>query len=365
MRENALSDLPQVMRPPFLSTRYQGSKRKLLPWIYEILKDIQFETVLDVFGGTGSVSYLFKRMGKQVYYNDYLKFNYYIGVALIENGLHTLSESDLGFLLRKNTVPINHLVGRNYSGKYYHDDENNWLDNYVHNIASLKGIYTGDELYYKQALAYFALVQSCLIKRPFNLFHRVNLKIRDANVERTFGNKKTWDTPFDELIRRFSLEANSLVFPNDRHNRAFNQDAFKGDFGKHDLVYLDPPYLSTKGTRAADYSKLYHFTEGLVNYEEWENKIDRANPLYEYRDGHSPALTRNDIKDSFDQLFEQFKESIIVLSYKSPGLPTENDIIGLLSKYNKTDIKIERVPYKYALKRKQSDKNYELIIVAR
>ena len=36
------------------STRYQGSKRKILPWIYDCIKDVEFNTVLDVFGGSYS-----------------------------------------------------------------------------------------------------------------------------------------------------------------------------------------------------------------------------------------------------------------------------------------------------------------------
>jgi len=47
------------------TTRYQGSKRKILPWIYDCIKDIEFNTVLDAFGGSGVVSCLFKRMGKR------------------------------------------------------------------------------------------------------------------------------------------------------------------------------------------------------------------------------------------------------------------------------------------------------------
>lgn len=35
------------------STRYQGSKRKILPWIYDCIKDVGFNTVLDAFGGSG------------------------------------------------------------------------------------------------------------------------------------------------------------------------------------------------------------------------------------------------------------------------------------------------------------------------
>ncbi|MBK9504399.1 MAG: DNA adenine methylase [Bacteroidetes bacterium] len=42
-------------------TRYQGSKRKIAPWIASIMEDLKFETVLDGFGGSGTVSYLLKK----------------------------------------------------------------------------------------------------------------------------------------------------------------------------------------------------------------------------------------------------------------------------------------------------------------
>ena len=83
----------------FPSTRYQGSKRKLISWIYEQIGDIQFDSALDLFGGTGVVSYLMKNMGKCVTYNDYLRFNHYIGLALIQNSFIKLSSEDVEFLL--------------------------------------------------------------------------------------------------------------------------------------------------------------------------------------------------------------------------------------------------------------------------
>ena len=51
----------------FPSTRYQGSKNKILDWISHFTKDLNFNTVLDAFGGTGSVGYMFKKQGKQVF----------------------------------------------------------------------------------------------------------------------------------------------------------------------------------------------------------------------------------------------------------------------------------------------------------
>ena len=57
-------------------TRYYGSKRKLVDKIWEALQEqqVQFNSVLDVFGGTGIVSYYMLKKGKQVFYNDILFF---------------------------------------------------------------------------------------------------------------------------------------------------------------------------------------------------------------------------------------------------------------------------------------------------
>lgn len=65
----------------FPTTRYQGSKRRLLPWLYEHFKKLNFHSALDLCGGTSIVSYLLKKMGKEVTYNDILKFNYWIGIT--------------------------------------------------------------------------------------------------------------------------------------------------------------------------------------------------------------------------------------------------------------------------------------------
>ena len=94
------------------STRYQGSKHKILEWIDYYTKDLDFGTVLDAFGGTGCVGYMYKKNGKQVFYNDSLKFNHYVGLALIENKEIILNDEDLDFILKKqskNKIPLFHL----------------------------------------------------------------------------------------------------------------------------------------------------------------------------------------------------------------------------------------------------------------
>lgn len=46
------------------NTRYYGSKKRLLSWIYDEVKDYEFTTVLDAFGGTAVCLYCFSLWGK-------------------------------------------------------------------------------------------------------------------------------------------------------------------------------------------------------------------------------------------------------------------------------------------------------------
>jgi adenine-specific DNA-methyltransferase len=57
----------------FPTTRYVGSKLKIINWIWDKIKEINFETYLDAFGGMASVSYLLKKKSKKIIFNDILK----------------------------------------------------------------------------------------------------------------------------------------------------------------------------------------------------------------------------------------------------------------------------------------------------
>ena len=64
-------------------TQYLGSKQRLAEWIFKHAPS-NVECIFDAFSGTSSVGYFFKLNGKKVIGNDFLKFNYHIGKALIE-----------------------------------------------------------------------------------------------------------------------------------------------------------------------------------------------------------------------------------------------------------------------------------------
>jgi len=352
---------PYVKMP---STRYQGSKEKIVKWIWNSIETLDFDTFLDAFGGTGSVGFWAKKHEKQVFYNDVFRSNYYIGLAIIENDAVTLSEDEIDFILTKHDFDYTTFIKDTFKGIYYTDEENAWLDMVIRNIKEIKNLY-------KRAIALSALFQACLVKRPYNLFHRANLYMRLADVERGFGNKSTWDTPFPVHFKKFVNEYNSAVFSNGKQNKAFNFDVFDiPDPGKYDLVYIDPPYYSeTRGP--TDYYFYYHFLEGLCIYlekgaEDWRNLIDykrKPKPLK-----HNTTLEnktaiwtkRRRIYNAFDKLFKKFKDSILVVSYNSEGFPSEKQMLDLLKKY-KSNVKVKRKKYRYALRPSRLD---ELLFIA-
>ena len=346
--------LSLIDTPVFPSTRFQGSKLKIVDWIWGAIEGLKFETALDAFGGTGCVSYMLKTKGKRVCYNDVLKFNWYIGLALIANERIRLTESDVAFILaRHSEVKYPTFIQNTFKDIYFTDEENKWLDTVVTNIGNL-----GDE--YKKAMAYFALFQACIIKRPFNLFHRKNLYIRLSDVERSFGNKATWDTPFEAHFTNFVAEANRAVFSNSQQNSALNLDVFDIK-GNYDLVYIDTPYISKKGV-GVNYHDFYHFLEGLVDYSQWAGIIDYRTKHRRLKEKDCVWVDKNRIGAAFDSLFEKFRDSILVVSYRSDGIPSIEELKNMLKKYKPSVEARIWSDYKYVLSNGHSE---EVLLIGR
>ena len=326
----------------FPRTRYQGSKLKVASWIWEHIEKLDFETALEAFGGTSCISYLLKLNNKKVTYNDVLRFNYHIATALVENSNVKLDELDMAYILRKHPhVKYENVVAANYKDIFYTDEENEWIDMVTQNIHTLENVY-------KKNIALFALYQSCIIKRPYNLFHRKNLYVRLQNVKRSFGNKATWDTPFEKHFRKFVREANHAVFDNHKLNKALNKDVFSLST-KYDLVYVDTPYINSTGA-GVDYFDFYNFLEGLANYNsEWVNAIDTKYKHKPLKHTKEIWCCKNKIYDAFHRVFEKFKNSILVVSYRSDGIPSEQELVNILKDYKQEVALYKYGKYKYAL----------------
>ena len=345
---------PSFLHSKFPRTRYQGSKYKLINWLTTHLTTLDFQTCLDAFGGTGVVAYRLKQLGKQVTYNDILRFNHQIGQALIENSTAQLPSNTIEWILSSHQeITYPDLIQQTFEDIYFTATENAWIDGVITNIHHLDDPY-------QRALAFFALSQACIIKRPYNLFHRKNLYMRTAKVARSFGNKSTWDKPFEEWFRLFAEQANQAIFDNGHTNRALNQNILTHN-GHYDLVYIDPPYISAKGI-AVDYRDFYHFLEGLTFYDEWGSQIDYSSKHRRLQKQSSIWHHKRTIYQAFNQLFERFSDSILLVSYRDDGIPTINELVDLLKRYKPTVTIHAYGNYQYALSTNRKSK--EVLLVA-
>ena len=357
MPQSSVANIVSKRSQTFPTTRYQGSKRQLIDPIWDIVSDLEFDSVLDLFGGTGILSYRAKKHGKAVYYNDLLKFNHLIGKAIIENHSAGLSESDIDRLTTfEESVEYPSFIQDKFSGIYFTNEENEWLDKFRYNIQEKL------DNEYKRAISFSAVSQSCLAKRPYNLFHRANLDMRTRDVNRSFGNKTTWERPFEEHFRNFVEEYNFASFSNDNQTRAYNHNALEWkNPPESDLVYIDPPYYDGEQSRMTDYILYYHFLDGYIHYDQWPGIIDESVKTKAIKRNREPWNNPQKIMSAFKTLFERYSDRIIVMSYNTTSAPNPDQVIEELETY-KAEVTKYRLSHQYAL---STDSNTdELLIVA-
>lgn len=341
-----------LAEPTFPSTRYQGSKAKLVPFLRPIFQELSFDSALDAFSGTGSVSYLLKTMKKRVHANDALRANASVARALVANQGVRLDTGRASRLFERDAErSYRGFVEATFEGVFFLANENHWVDTVAENIATMSDPF-------ERALAEFSLFQACMKKRPFNLFHRKNLELRTRSVERTFGNKRTWDTPFPDHFLEALGEANAAVFDGGRDVVVTNEDALRLE-ASADLVYVDPPYMNARGT-SVDYLDFYHFLEGLTELDAWPSRIDRKRAHLAYVHRPSPFLSQTTIARALADFFDRHRSSILVVSYRSDGTPSAGEVGKLLTDLGKK-VRVHHADHQYALSQKRT---HELVFVA-
>jgi len=348
--------MPEIKLPV---TRYYGSKRKLVKKIWEALTEqgLEFDSVLDIFGGTGSFSYFAKKNNKEVIYNDIFTFNQHIGQKLIEQSSNELGlDEAVGLLFPQKGISYRNSITKNFNGIFFTNEENQQIDVFVQNADRL-------ESNNKKLSAYYILYQSCIIKRPYNLFHRNNLSMRTNYSGGGFGNKVTWERSFEELFKRFIDELNEVTFDNGRNNIAVNFSALNCPM-RADLVYIDPPYFSKTRNHTTYHSK-YHFLEGLAHYNEIEQNIDFGKTNNEIQINKTTEFEKPQLFcNQLGQLLRQHNDASVAISYRNNGIPSIEEIAETvqISRPNSRVEIIDLGLYGYALNKSNSSNNEFLII---
>lgn len=310
------------------STRYMGSKQKLLPYILGIVEQFNATTLVDLFSGSGIVSYLFKTLGKQVITNDYMNMSHTFTKAMVENNHVTLSEEKARSLLVEK-YPINDFVQTKFKDLYFSDAENLLIDIVRSNISKL-------ENEYEQAIARSALIRACMKKRPRGIFTYTGHRYDDGRKDLVLTLEEQFLNAVDSI--------NKAIFDNGQSNISYRQNALDIDLPDNCLIYMDPPYYSTCSDN--EYVRRYHFVEGLSL--DWEGiEIQEHTKTKKFKSYPTPFSSRKDVYGAFDKLFEKYKENILIISYSSNSLPNMKEMLEMLKKY-KQNVDVIPIDYKYS-----------------
>lgn len=306
-----------------------GSKYKLAPSLAGVLNELGGDTFLDAFSGSGFVGYLAKSMGYAVTSNDYLNFPSVISSAVMVNDTVKLSDD----LIERITGPAaddRDFIRSTFKDVFFTDDDRAFLDSAWSHVATLDG--------FERDIALAALILSAARKQPRGVF------TISGDLENYNDGRRDLRLSLREHFRERVAEYNQAVFASAKPGLALTGDVF--DLGKtdYDVVYLDPPYAPPSDD--ADYTKRYHFLEGLSDY--WVGReIMQETKTKKIPKKHSLFANKRSIEEALERTFEKFRDSgAIVMSYSSNAVPDDVRIKELLGAV-KPNVEIRRIEHQY------------------
>lgn len=309
-------------------TRFMGSKQKLLADLWNVASRFNFNSVVDLFSGSGIVSYMFKAQGKRVISNDYMAMSATFTKAMVENQSTTMPLRKAKALLED--CPTDDFVSDTFRGLYYTDEENHLIDVLRTHIKDIEDSY-------QRAIAMTALIRACTKKRPRGIFTYTGHRYDDGRKDL----KKTLAEQFLEAVKA----VNDAVFDNHQQNKSIRGDALLLETNHPDLVYMDPPYYSPLSDN--EYVRRYHFVEGLAC--DWQGvTMQEHTKTKKFKSYPTPFSSRTGAADAFDKLIRRFKDSILIISYSSNSQPTKEEMLKILGRYKK-NVEVVPVDYRYSI----------------
>ena len=268
--------------------RYTGSKFKLADWIIELIKEnCEGSSFLDIFAGTGIISYKMLDISKEILINDFLYSNEVIYRAFFGN-----EEFDIKKLYELSNyyselIPDN--IEDNYLSKYFGDKF------FSHNDAKIIG-YIREDIEKRKNInkkEYYILISSLLYSAD--------------KVANTVGHYDAY-IKGKKIIDKFKFD---LISPYNNYKteiKIFRKDANElAEKIVSDIVYIDPPYNSRQ------YSRFYHVLETITKWNKQELFGEALKPLPE----NMSEYCKNSAPKVFEDLINKLNCNYIVVSYNN------------------------------------------------
>ncbi len=328
-----------VTTPKTEGIKYAGSKLKILPYIIDILSELNgIKKVLDGFSGTTRVSQAFAQLGYDVTSSDISAWSEVFATCYLES--------------RKPDTFYQKIL------------------DHLNNLTGYDGWYTkhyGAELTEKKCP--FQAKNTRKLDAIRDEIEKMNLEWKDKcvilssliyaldSVDSTLGHyaaylsdwsPRSHNDLFLKLPKRFDTNGKHHVIRGDIFETILNDD--------YDLAYFDPPYGSNNEKMPPSrvrYASYYHIWTTVINHDK-PAVFGKVNRREDSRDAIACSVFeefRKDLNGSFvamqalRRLIQETKSRYILLSYSSGGRATKQELNEIINESGKL-LKAVEINYK-------------------
>jgi adenine-specific DNA-methyltransferase len=329
----------RIKIPKTEGIKYAGSKLKILPYIFDMLSEIEVVNVLDGFSGSTRVTQAFAKAGFQTTSSDISVWSETFAKAYITNTRDP-----------KHYLPIiEHLNSlRGYEG-WFSEHYGGTIGRKEKRPFQLKNTMKLDAI--REEIDRMSLDE---IEKAVAL---TSLILALDKVDSTLGHYAAYladwsPRSYNDVVLRLPS-----LFVNSQENTVFKGDIFEiASAREYDIAYFDPPYGSNNEKMPPSrvrYNSYYHIWTsvvlndkpqvfGKVNRRE-DSRDDVAASVFEEfrRDEHGHFIAMQSIRT----LLQQTKSRYILLSYSSGGRATKEELQDIISSNGKL-VKALEMDYK-------------------
>jgi len=321
--------------------RFIGNKKKLLNNIYQAVldKNIKNGVFCDFFAGTSNVGRYFKQKGFKIISSDLLYFSYILQKAYIINN----GEPKFTKLIKK----VGHSKKRFFSSPFdsirdYLDDLNgvkgfiykNYTEEGTRDDIHVRKYFTAENGKHIDAIRqkieewknnkvittkeYFILLAALIESVPFY-----------SNISGVYGAfLKQYDP---RALKKLKIKPMQF-YDGEKNHKVYNGDSMKLiGREKFDILYIDPPYNNRQ------YAPNYHILETIAKYD--NPKIKGVSGMRDYENQKSDFCNKNNALLALEKIANTASYKYLILSYNSEGIMAKNDILDVLKKFGKVELR--------------------------
>lgn len=319
----------KIETPKTEGIKYAGSKLKILPYIFDMISEIEVDNVLDGFSGSTRVSQALSKAGFITTSSDISVWSETLAKAYL---LNTKKPSEYKEL-------INHLNSiKGYEG-WFSEYYGGTLENKEKRPFQLKNTRKLDAIRDE--------IDKLNLDEVSKSVALTSLILALDSVDSTLGHYAAYLADWSPRSYNDLKLQVPLLFQNKRENTVLRGDIFDTVKGRtYDLAYFDPPYGSNNEKMPPSrvrYNSYYHIWTsvilndkpklfGKVNRREDSRDEVAASIFEEFRkdeNGHFIAM------QAIRKLINETNSRYILLSYSSGGRATKEELFDIISSAGK------------------------------